>query len=207
MSSFIYLASQSPRRSQLLAQIQIQHTLLLANVPNDMAEDAEAFEAVVDGEDPAQYVQRVTQLKLQAAVARWQRRKLPQAPILCADTTVALGQKILGKPQDALEAATMLEQLSGATHHVFTAVAVAAGDAFYAGLSVSQVRLMKLTPDQIKAYVATQEPMGKAGAYGVQGMAAAWIDSITGSYSGIMGLPLFETAQLLHQAGCPVSVL
>lgn len=197
MSDFIYLASQSPRRRQLLEQIGVQHQLLLP----DPAEDAEALEVVRGGEAPARYVQRVTGLKLDAAVARLKALGLSAAPVLCADTTVALGRDILGKPQDAAEARAMLSRLAGATHRVLTAVAVQKGRKRFAVLSESWVRFAPMTAAQIRAYVDSGEPMGKAGAYGVQGRAAAHIEHIRGSYSGIMGLPLFETAQLLRQVG------
>ncbi|QNK67707.1 Maf family protein [Variovorax sp. PAMC26660] len=197
MPDFIYLASQSPRRAQLLGQLGIQHALLLA----DASEDAEALEAVLPNEAPATYVQRVTALKLDAAVARLRRRGLADAPVLCADTTVALGRTILGKPEDAADAARMLAQLSGATHRVLTAVALQHGTQRYAALSVSRVRFAKITDAQIARYADSGEPLGKAGAYAIQGAAAAFIEHISGSYSGIMGLPMFETAQLLQSAG------
>lgn len=197
MSSWIYLASQSPRRSQLLQQLGVAHELLLA----DADEDAESLEAVLPGEAPVDYVQRVTRLKLDAAVLRHTRRAARPAPILCADTTVALGAQILGKPVDADDAARMLTQLAGQEHQVFTAVALASGTRQWSALSVSQVRFAAMTSAQIAAYVASGEPMGKAGAYGVQGLAAAHIAHIAGSYSSIMGLPLFETAQLLREVG------
>ena len=197
MSDFIYLASQSPRRSQLLEQIGVQHQLLLP----DPHEDAEALEAAKPGEAPSRYVQRVTGLKLDAAVARLKAQGLPAAPVLCADTTVALGREILGKPADADEARTMLASLSGQTHRVLTAVAVQKGRKRVAALSASWVRFAPMNAAQIRSYVDSGEPMGKAGAYGVQGRAAAHIEHIRGSYSGIMGLPLFETAQLLRQLG------
>lgn len=194
---FIYLASQSPRRAQLLEQLGVQHRLLLA----DAHEDAESLEATRGREAPATYVQRVTGLKLDAAVERHARQGLPAAPILCADTTVALGPQILGKPEDASDARRMLKLLSGSTHRVLTAVAVQKGWRRLAALSVSKVRFATLSPRQIDAYVDSGEPLGKAGAYAVQGRAAAMIEHISGSYSGIMGLPMFETAQLLRQAG------
>ena len=197
MSDFIYLASQSPRRRQLLEQIGVQHQLLLP----DPQEDAEALEAARAGEAPARYVQRVTGLKLDAAMARLKTLGLPAAPVLCADTTVALGRQILGKPQDATEARSMLARLAGQTHRVLTAVAVHKGRRRLTALSESWVRFAPMTATQIRAYVDSGEPMGKAGAYGVQGRAAAHIEHIRGSYSGIMGLPLFETAQLLRQFG------
>ncbi len=204
MTDFIYLASQSPRRSQLLDQIGIPHRLLVAQGEGDSAEDAEALEALLSGELPEAYVQRVTGLKLGAAVQRLARRGLPEAPIVCADTTVALGAQILGKPQDADDARRMLAQLSGQEHQVLTAVALAAGGQRWAALSVSQVRFAPWSAAQIDAYVASGEPLGKAGAYGIQGLAAAHIAHISGSYSGIMGLPLFETACLLRSAGFPL---
>ena len=197
MPDFIYLASQSPRRSQLLEQLGVRHELLLP----DAAEDAEAIEAVHGGEAPAAYVQRVTALKLDAALARLKRRGLPAAPILCSDTTVALGRTIYGKPLDARDARRMLSELSGRTHRVLTAVAVGTPRRRAQALSVSRVTFAAMSSVQIARYVAGGEPMGKAGAYAVQGRAAAHITQIAGSYSGIMGLPLHETAQLLQSFG------
>ena len=196
MSDFIYLASQSPRRRQLLEQIGVRHELLLAGPE----EDAEALEAECVGELPAAYVERVTRAKLHAAKARWKARGLPSAPILCSDTTVALGRRILGKPADAADARNTLSLLSGQTHRVITAVAVAAGRSEALAVNVSHVRFMPITLQQIDAYIESGEPFGKAGAYAIQSSAAAWIAHIDGSYSGIMGLPLYETAQLLRQA-------
>ena len=194
---FLYLASQSPRRAQLLGQLGVRHELLLAT-PD---EDAEALEELLPGEAPSAYVQRVTGLKLDAAVARHRRLKLPAGPILCADTTVAFGRTILGKPEGARDAERMLAQLAGRTHRVLTAVAVQQGRRRHAALSVSRVRFAPMTRAQIVRYVATGEPLGKAGAYGIQGAAAAFVEHISGSYSGIMGLPMFETATLLRDAG------
>ena len=196
-SPFIYLASQSPRRAQLLGQLGVRHELLLA--PPD--EDAEALEAVHGGESPSAYVQRVTNLKLDAAVARHARLGLAPAPILCADTTVALGRTILGKPEDARDAHRMLAMLSGHTHRVFTAVAVQNGRRRVAALSVSRVTFGVVSRKDIANYVASGEPLGKAGAYAVQGRASAFIEHMAGSYSGIMGLPMYETNALLKQAG------
>ena len=197
MMDFIYLASQSPRRRQLLEQIGVEHRLLLP-APG---EDAEALEAVLPGEAPARYVQRVTGLKLDAALARLKTLGLPTAPVLCADTTVALGRDILGKPADAAEARAMLARLSGTRHRVLTAVAVQLGRRRVNALSQSWVRFAPMSAAHIRAYVDSGEPMGKAGAYAVQGRAAAHIEQVSGSYSGIMGLPLHETAQLLRQLG------
>jgi septum formation protein len=195
--SFIYLASQSPRRAQLLGQLGVRHELLLAGPE----EDTEALEHVQPGESPSAYVQRVTALKLEAAVARHRRLGLPPAPVLCADTTVAFGRSILGKPGDAQDAQRMLALLSGRTHRVLTAVALQHGRRRHAALSVSRVRFAVLEKRRIAAYVASGEPDGKAGAYAIQGRAAAFVEHISGSHSGIMGLPMFETAQLLRQAG------
>ena len=197
MSDFIYLASQSPRRRQLLEQLGVKYELLLPGAD----EDAEGIEAVLPGEAPAHYVQRVTGLKLDAAVARLKRRGLRAAPILCSDTTVAMGRTIYGKPADAKDAARMLAALSGQTHRVLTAVAVQAGRKRLEALSDSRVTFAAMTPAQIRRYVDGGEPMGKAGAYAVQGAAAAFIAKISGSYSGIMGLPMYETAQLLRECG------
>jgi len=147
------------------------------------------------------YCERVTQLKLDAAVARLKKRGLPPAPVLCADTTVALGRRIFGKPADADDAVATLQRLSGRTHRVMTAVALASGRARTSALSVSTVRFAPMPDRVIAAYVASGEPFGKAGAYAIQSRIAAWIERIGGSYSGIMGLPLHETAQLLLAAG------
>jgi septum formation protein len=198
--SFVWLASQSPRRAQLLQQIGVAHRLLLP----DAAEDAESLEAVRPGELPSHYVQRVTRAKLRAAVARLQRRGEVAAPILSADTTVALGRSILGKPADAAEARAMLQRLSGRTHRVLTALAVHDGRRTRTALQVSHVRFAPMPQAAIAAYVAGGEPFGKAGAYAIQGAIAAWVAHIDGSHSGIMGLPLHETALLLRAAGVAV---
>jgi len=192
----IHLASQSPRRRQLLDQLGVRHEPLLA----DEHEDAEALEAVLPGELAAHYVQRVTALKLNAARQRQRRRGLPAWPILCADTTVVLGRRILGKPADAAEASEMLAALSGRTHRVLTAVALWAGRRMHAAMSESRVMVAELSADDIACYVASGEPFGKAGAYAIQSQFAAHVRRIDGSHSGIMGLPLFETAQLLKTA-------
>ena len=199
-ADFVYLASQSPRRRQLLEQIGVRHELLVA----DGGEDVEALEATRAGELPAHYVERVTRAKLQAAQSRWQAGGLGAAPILCADTTVALGRRILGKPADADDAARMLALLAGRTHRVLTAVAVAANGRSRLAVNVSRVRFAAIAPERIARYVASGEPFGKAGAYAIQSAAAAWIEGIDGSYTGIMGLPLHETAVLLEWAGVAV---
>ncbi len=195
---FIYLASQSPRRRQLLDQLGVAHRLLLP----DAQEDAEALEMEREGETPEDYVLRVTQAKWEAAVARLARFRqqdggMPDAPILCADTTVALDNTILGKPRDEAHAEQILSSLSGRNHRVLTAVVVNG----HALVSTSHVVWRALTADEIARYVASGEPMGKAGAYAIQSRAAAWTVRIEGSYSGIMGLPLYETAELLRPLG------
>jgi len=204
MSATIYLASQSPRRRQLLDQLGVAHELLLAEAD----EDAEALEIQLHGELPDDYVRRVTANKLNAALARRQRRGLVLRPVLCSDTTVALGRDILGKPADAAEALQMLTRLSGHTHRVLTAVSLGweQGGVLRQEqrVSISHVRFAAVPPAVLQRYVASGEPMGKAGAYAIQSQIAGWIEHIEGSYSGIMGLPLFETAQLLRVAGLEV---
>ncbi|MCY4756141.1 Maf family protein [Pelomonas aquatica] len=194
---FIYLASQSPRRRQLLQQIGVRHELLLPGAD----EDAEALEAIHAGDLPESYCARVTAAKLDAALARLAARGLPAAPVLCADTTVAVDDLILGKPEDEADARRILTLLSGRSHRVITAVAVADAMQRAAALNVSRVEFAPLSAAQIGRYVASREPFGKAGAYAIQSQAAAWIVNIAGSYSGIMGLPLFETASLLEKFG------
>jgi septum formation protein len=194
---FVYLASQSPRRRELLAQMHIAYELL----PADADEDVEALEVRIGHESPRAYVRRVTRLKAMAARDRMLRRTLPDAPIVVGDTTVAIAQRILGKPDDADDARRMLESLSGRSHRVLTAVAVVQGTRIEEALSESRVRFRMLTTDDIDAYIATGEPFGKAGAYAIQGRAAAFVERIVGSHSGIVGLPLFETMRLLHRFG------
>jgi septum formation protein len=203
MHSFLYLASQSPRRQELLTQLGVRFELLL---PSD-DEDTEAIEAPLPHENARAYVERVTLAKCDVALQRWAKRSLPWAPILCADTTVSLPKsdtaQILGKPADAADAERILRLLSGQTHEVLTAIALLPQqDAKPISLvQVSEVEFMPLSASLIKAYITSQEPYGKAGAYGIQGLGSAFIRRIVGSYSGIMGLPLFEMATLLQQAG------
>jgi septum formation protein len=207
----LYLASQSPRRRQLLDQIGVRHELLLPLA----GEDAEALEATRQGESPRRYVERVTRAKWAAACARHKACDLPPGWILCADTTVALGDLILGKPEDPADAARILGLLAGQTHRVLTAVMVGCSSssggpgpdvakAAALAVSVSRVRWAHVSQADIDAYVASGDPMGKAGAYAIQSRAAMWIERIQGSYSGIMGLPLFETSSLLRQTGWPL---
>jgi septum formation protein len=163
----------------------------------DPSEDVESLEATQAGESPRDYVQRVTALKLASALNRWRLRGLSLAPILCADTTVALGDAILGKPQNRRQARDMLSALSGKTHVVFTAIAAGTPTEMRHALSVSKVRFAAWSPGEIEAYLDSGEWDGKAGAYAIQGRAASHIAHIEGSYSGIMGLPVHETAELL----------
>jgi septum formation protein len=195
---FVYLASQSPRRQELLQQLGVRYELLLPR-PD---EDAEALEAELPGELAHDYVVRVCAAKAQAARARLVAGTHAQAPILVADTTVTIDDAILGKPADADDAMAMLTRLAGREHEVLTALAVvtADGELLPTALSVSRVRFAAVHASALQRYVASGEPLGKAGAYGVQGRAAEFIERIEGSYSGIMGLPLFETAALLRAA-------
>lgn len=202
MNSFIYLASQSPRRQELLKQIGVEFKLLLA----EAGEDTESIEIPLPHEKARAYVERVTLAKSTAALERWKKSGLSWAPILCADTTVSLPNnpegEILGKPTDALDAMRILKMLSGKPHEVLTAVAITTkpDEPPICMVQVSEVQFADLPEDLIKAYIASNEPFGKAGAYGIQGSGGAFIPSIKGSYSGIMGLPLYETAQLLKRA-------
>jgi septum formation protein len=191
----IYLASQSPRRAQLLELLGVPFELLLPG----QEEDAEGIEMALKNEAPAAYVVRVTGLKLDAAMERMKQRGLPSRAVMCSDTTVAMGRTIYGKPEDEGDAVRMLGELSGKTHRVLTAVAVQSGQKRVQALSVSQVTFAQMTPKQIKAYVATGESMGKAGAYAIQGRAGAYVRRISGSYTGIMGLPMHEAAHLLRE--------
>lgn len=199
---FIYLASQSPRRQELLKQIGVQFEMLAP----DLSEDSESIEIPLPHEKARNYVERVTLAKSKAALRRWQKLQLPWAPILCADTTVSLPHseegEILGKPIDAADAARILAMLSGKTHEVLTAVALTMkpSEEPICLVQVSQVEFSSLSSEQIAGYIASGEPFGKAGAYGIQGLGGTLIPSIRGSYSGIMGLPLFETTLLLDRA-------
>ena len=196
----IYLASKSPRRRELLRQVGVEFELLMLR--SDPARGGEdVSEAVLPGEDPHTYVARVAKEKGAFAWNILQMRRQPLRPILTADTTVTLDGEILGKPTDNAEAVAMLERLSGRSHEVLTSVAIHAERVVEQVTQVSTVRFARLTPAQVKAYCATTEPYDKAGGYGIQGLAALFVEHIEGSHSGIMGLPLFETAALLRKAG------
>ena len=195
----IYLASKSPRRRELLRQIGVDFEILMLR---DTPGRAEAVSEIPHpNEDPEVYVRRVAREKGEAGWQTVLGRKLLLRPVLSADTTVSIDGKILGKPSDANEAMKMLRWLSGRTHHVLTAITVTAEGKMSEALSRSEVRFAHLDETSLRAYCATKEPYDKAGAYGVQGYAAQFIEFISGSYSGIMGLPLFETSRLLQRVG------
>lgn len=195
----IYLASKSPRRRELLHQAGIEFSLLLLRDAAPRGPDVS--EVVLPGEAPYDYVSRVTREKADKAWEVMRLRKMPPRPVLAADTTVVLGQQILGKPGSQQEAIEMLSMLSGQTHQVLTSIAVHSASGCATVTQCSEVSFATLDQQQILAYCLSNEPYDKAGGYGIQGAAARFISHIKGSYSGIMGLPLFETCQLLRQAG------
>jgi len=199
MHSAIYLASNSPRRRELLRQIGINFEVLLFR--SGSRADGDVDETPHPDEDPDTYVMRVALAKAEGGIERVHRRNLPQRPVLAADTTLAVDGDIVGKPDNSEHAAQILRRLSGREHRVLTAVAVTDGDRVEHALNESTVRFAPLDDDTIRRYIASGEPMDKAGAYGIQGRAAMFVETILGSYSGIMGLPLYETAQLLARFG------
>ncbi|RJG06952.1 septum formation inhibitor Maf [Noviherbaspirillum cavernae] len=198
----IYLASKSPRRRELLRQIGVEFELLLLR--DHTARGPDVNEDVHPGEKAEDYVARVAKEKAEYAANVMLWRRLPVRVVLAADTTVVVDGRILGKPADAAEAAEMLKALSGRTHQVLTSIAARQNDTTWQHTQISDVTLSTLTDAMIRAYCATTEPYDKAGAYGIQGMAAVFVEKIVGSYTGIMGLPLHETAQLLRKAGISV---
>jgi len=197
----IYLASRSPRRRELLTQIGVRYHLLLFRERADSGLDVS--EEPLAGEAPDAYVERVARAKAEAGWRRMLQRNLPHAPVLAADTTVALEGRIFGKPADRKEAAAMLAALSGRSHEVLTAIALQTADRLESALSRSEVRFKELAAQEIAEYLATGEADGKAGGYAIQGRAARFVAELRGSYSGVMGLPLFETAQLLERLARP----
>lgn len=198
----IYLASTSPRRRELLQQIHVRFDTLLFRGTG--RHDGDIGEGILPGEDAHTYVQRVALAKVEGGMQRIRWGGLVAQPVLAADTTLELDGKIIGKPDSQAHAAAILRELSGRTHQVLTAVALGDGQQIRERLSVSQVRFRRLEEDEIRRYIATGEPMDKAGAYGIQGRAAVFIEEIHGSYTGIVGLPLFETASLLREVGFAV---
>ena len=195
----IYLASRSPRRRELLHQIGVEHEVLTQRIKPARGPDVN--ENVRPGEAPRDYVMRVCRDKAESGWTRIEQRKLPLRALLAADTTVCMGEEIFGTPADAIEAAGFLARLSGSEHEVLTAVALKYPDRLELVLSSTSVRFRVLERAEIDRYVASGEPMDKAGAYGIQGYAGAFVTEIRGSYSGVMGLPLYETAQLLKRFG------
>jgi septum formation protein len=200
LSSHIYLASTSPRRRDLLRQIGVQFDVLVFR-SGERGMDADVDETPEPDEPAERYVQRLALTKASAGVRRLFWRKLPRQPVLAADTAIELDGEIIGKPASADDARNILRRLSGRAHHVLTAVAVSDGERIRCRLSTSAVQFRPLSESDIRRYIATGEPMDKAGAYGIQGHAATFIEEIRGSCSGIMGLPLFETAALLEVFG------
>lgn len=202
MEARIYLASRSPRRRELLNQIGVRFDLVLFRTPP--RQDPETLEDPLSGETPDVYVRRVALAKANHAAHILEMRKLAPRPILAADTTLDVDGEIVGKPSDEAEATAILTRLSGRSHRVLTAIAMACGDRSECLLSSSEVRFRALDATEIRRYVASGEPMDKAGAYGIQGRAAMFIEEIRGSHSGIVGLPLCETTLLLRRFGYPI---
>ena len=193
----IYLASQSPRRRELLQRIGIQFEVLALL-------EAEVDESPWSNEDPVVYVQRVCHAKAQAGWAVLHQRGLPLHPVLAADTTVTLNGRIFGKPIDDEDASHILRSLSGSTHQVLTAIAVAVDGHIESRLSTTDITFARLDDERIRRFIDSGEAHDKAGAYGIQGHAGAFVQRIEGSYSGVVGLPLFETVELLKSCGYPV---
>ncbi len=198
----IYLASRSPRRRELLRQIDVRFDMLLFR--QDERADDDVDETPLSGEDVETYVARLARMKAEAGVRRLFMRQLVRRPVLGADTTLEVDGEIIGKPTSPADACATLARLSGRSHRVLTSVALADEMRCECLTSVSEVRFRTLSETEIRAYVASGEPMDKAGAYGIQGRAAVFVEDIRGSHSGIMGLPLFETASLLEHFGLPV---
>lgn len=197
----IYLASQSPRRRELLKQIGVNFEMLLLRT--DLMRNLDVDESPLSDETPEDYVRRVCQTKAESGFAALRLRNLPPFPVLTADTTVTLDGKIFGKPENPEQAAAMLRLLSGREHQVLSAVAIAMGDHVEAALSISTVRFTTLDEERIRRYLMTREYADKAGGYAIQGLAGAFVEHLSGSYSGVMGLPLFETVQLLKKFDFP----
>ncbi len=195
----VHLASRSPRRRELLTQIGVAFdTIILRDSPR--AEPG-LDETPLPGEDPIAYVERVARSKAEHGCRIVQWRRLRAQPVLAADTTLELAGELIGKPIDAADAQAILQRLSGKTHRVLTAVAVGFESRIELALSISEVRFRTLDEQEIRHYVASGEPMDKAGGYGIQGRAAMFVEHLAGSYSGVMGLPLCETARLLKRYG------
>lgn len=201
MSKRLYLASQSPRRLELLRQIGLEALVLPLRHAGGRAD---VDEAPLARESARAYVTRLARIKAEAGLRALQGRDLPPWPVLAADTTVTLDRRILGKPADCREAADMLRAYSGRTHRVLTAVAVAHRGFVKTAISISRVSFRALTEAEIMVYANSREPFDKAGGYGIQGRAALFIEHLSGSYSGVMGLPLYETSELLKTVGIEI---
>ena len=199
LEKHIYLASRSARRRDILKQMGVSFEMLLLR--EGPGREVDFDEAVLPGESPDQYASRIARLKAESGWSRLEQRRLLRYPVLAADTTVAIGEDILGKPVDREDAVAMLKRLSGSTHYVHSAVAVKYNDRYEEALSTTEVRMRELEDDEIRRYVATGEPFDKAGAYGIQGRASIFIEHISGSYSGVVGLPIYETSRLLASFG------
>jgi len=198
----LYLASRSPRRQALLRQLDIEFEPLLLR--EALGRERDVVEETLDAEPAPHYVERMARTKAQVGWQRMQNRKLAERPVLGADTEVVLDGDVFGKPANADEATRMIRRLSGRTHQVLTAVALRFRDRTEVEVSISRVTLRRLGAAEIDRYVAAGEPFDKAGGYAVQGLAAAFISRLEGSYSGVVGLPLYETSALLSRAGKPI---
>jgi len=198
----VYLASKSPRRHELLRQLGIDFTELLLR--EAAGREPDIMEVPREAETPTDYVKRVARTKASVAWHRMTRRGLATKPVLAADTEVVLDGTVFGKPRDAADAIAMLTRLSARTHEVITAVALRWEAQIALGVSTSRVTFRAIPKDEIERYIATGEPFDKAGAYAVQGKAAAFVQHLEGSYSGVVGLPLFETAEILTKIGYQV---
>jgi len=203
MYDFFYLASQSPRRHQILRDIGASFKPL--DLIEGIGPDADFDESILEGENTLAYVSRVSMLKARAGQQYLRKSRLVNAPVLSADTTVAINEIILGKPVDENDARQMLERLSGQTHDVISVVSMCCEDKMEQKTSVTEVTMKQLSNDEIQRYIESNEPFGKAGGYGIQGQASLFISRIEGSYSGVMGLPIFETARLLESFGFNLS--
>ena len=195
----IYLASRSPRRLELLQQMGIACKTVLLREEINRQRDVD--ETPLSSENPYIYVERMAKMKAEIGVLRARQRGLPTMPMLGADTIVVFNGTIFGKPADQADARRMLKLLSGTQHEVLTGVAITDGTRLLHDTSISRVRFRDITDDEISAYIASNEPMGKAGAYAIQGIGAVFIERLEGSYSGVMGLPIFETSMLLSLFG------
>ena len=199
MTDFFYLASQSPRRREILDKLHAPYRLL--NLIEGPGREADFEETQIPGEKPVDYVKRISTTKADAAWKHLSDNQLQAAPILTADTTVCINDTILGKPNDAQEARLMLEILSGKEHQVLTAINMKNGDNVQQKLSKTTVSMRQITTNEIEAYIKTDEPFGKAGSYGIQGIASIFISHIAGTYSGVVGLPIYETSELMKHFG------